>query len=259
MLGRHWAPVWQGLDRLGSSRTVVVTSRDPVSPRAGLDVQTVGFRMSLLPPHIRGSRRSEAATRFVADRVRARARPHCNPAFQALAHAFASTHAQEVLTLVDVGAHLGDCCLWAAARFGQRRVKCIAFERDPDAAAALRQSVMLASLEGTVEVHARGVGPRATNCSEARVAASLDCILGGFGRVDIVKIHVGYGAELLILTGLLDSLRLGKVALCLVRTTVVPIAHVEAFLQRHRLPYLVQPGREGKDVALHLDPGWATS
>ena len=100
--------------------------------------------MSLLPPHILGANLSDNTFWFLGDRIRAFRRGHCNPLFRVALEKFAAHRDKHSVPLVtwDVGAHLGDCCLWAAARYWKSNAKCVAFERDVGAAAAIRRSVV---------------------------------------------------------------------------------------------------------------------
>merc|ERR1711972_1066533 len=110
--------------------------------------------MSLLPPHIQSSEASSESYRFVADRVRAFRTPHCNSVFMGVVHTTALARERDKLSrdmfLVDVGAHLGDCCLWAIARWPW--VKCTAIERNPDVAANIQRSISLGNLADRVDV-----------------------------------------------------------------------------------------------------------
>mmetsp|Transcript_129547 Transcript_129547/g.414284 ORF Transcript_129547/g.414284 Transcript_129547/m.414284 type:complete len:217 (-) Transcript_129547:57-707(-) len=209
--------------------------------------------MALQPPHVRSSQRSADATRFVADRIRARRAPHCHPMFQGVVNAAVQGSAQwrPFLRIVDVGAHLGDCCLWAAARWGLGAVRCLSVERDPSAAAAIRRSIALGGVAAALEAREVSV------CSEVAEECtgsepSLECLLAPLGFVDVLKIHVGGRAELAILRSLLATLRARKVGLVFLRTATFPVEDVEAFVALHTLPYSLQSLRLGQDTILRL-------
>lgn len=256
VLSPAWAALWRGLDRLCSPRVADVTCRDPFGTQHGLGVETVAFRIALLPPHIRGSERSEAATRFLADRIRARGEPHCNPIFRTTVSVVAEVHPGRDMNMVDVGAHLGDCCLWAAARWGPR-ARCVSVEANEDAAAAIDRSIELGSFAPSLEVQARMAGPAEAGCGNgSSTAVAMDCLLSEVPNVDVVKIHTGGAAEFDVLRGLVGSLRAGKVGVCVVRTTAIALSRVEAFVRSHALPYHVSQARDGRDTILRLDTGW---
>eukprot|EP00931_Biecheleriopsis_adriatica_P005736 TRINITY_DN107215_c0_g1_i1.p1 TRINITY_DN107215_c0_g1~~TRINITY_DN107215_c0_g1_i1.p1 ORF type:complete len:534 (-),score=94.89 TRINITY_DN107215_c0_g1_i1:10-1611(-) len=239
LLTRRWASVWRGLDRLTTERVVNVVEEE--NPPA------VSFNMSLLPPHISESERSHNSFRFVADFIRGAKRPHCHSIFRELAdHILGSMETQPLI--LDVGAHLGDCCLWAAARWRSSFLRCYAFDCNSEAVAAVRRSVALNDLSGAVKVFNRSVATEATGCSASRYRSrgpSLDSLVAKLGRVDILKLHVGSEpdshAHLEILSDLHDSLQAGRVTSCLVRTSnsgLTP-SMLAQYVVSNGLPYTV--------------------
>lgn len=251
-----WASVWRGLDRLTSLRAVHVEAgccwgTSPDSDRH------LSFHMSLPPPHIKGYLHFETNFVFLGDRIRAWRRNRCKPVFKTLLERIVETRGLQDLTVFDVGAHMGDCCLWAAARFGRYGLKCTAFERSAGLARVIRRSVDLNGFEGAVEVRRGSVGGAKDLCpplAELDVTTNpvpLDCHLFERGRaIDFVHIHVSFQGELNLVEGLLRSLRHGLVGACLVRATEFSLEDFKDFVAKHELPYRVEFARVRYDVLL---------
>eukprot|EP00747_Dinoflagellata_sp_TGD_P089172 gnl/TRDRNA2_/TRDRNA2_164232_c1_seq1.p1 gnl/TRDRNA2_/TRDRNA2_164232_c1~~gnl/TRDRNA2_/TRDRNA2_164232_c1_seq1.p1 ORF type:complete len:231 (+),score=26.84 gnl/TRDRNA2_/TRDRNA2_164232_c1_seq1:97-789(+) len=218
--------------------------------------------MSLLPPHIRGLPAAEDHYWFLADRIRARNLPHCNRIFkvtlQSLMAALKSAPNPRGLFIVDVGAHLGDCCLWAAAQWGPQWVRCHAFERNKLTAEHIARSVDMNGLSRAIAVHTQTIGnwlPAASsgrNCSVQVDPMPLDCFLQDCQQVDIVSIYVG-GMEEAILEGTLQSLKSAKIGYLLVRSKVMTTREIRAFIAKYDLPYVVGSVREGRDTLIVID------
>lgn len=66
---------------------------------------------------------------------------------------------KEPLLIVDVGAGLGDCVLWALTVFGPSLFRAIAFEPVPWVAARLRRSVQINGLSSAIQVVEVALGP----------------------------------------------------------------------------------------------------
>eukprot|EP00929_Paragymnodinium_shiwhaense_P001361 TRINITY_DN101590_c0_g1_i1.p1 TRINITY_DN101590_c0_g1~~TRINITY_DN101590_c0_g1_i1.p1 ORF type:complete len:547 (-),score=106.93 TRINITY_DN101590_c0_g1_i1:443-2083(-) len=260
LLARQWASIWRGLDRLSSFRAIDVI--------VDKDFPEKAFRMHLLPPHIHGSQRSYASFRFLADRIRVKGSPHCNPTFKEIAlhllkadRARGGTMATTPLVIADVGAHLADCCLWALGRLesDEAPTMCHAFERDEDAVAAIRRTIDRNGLQDRLKLHSVSIeGASAEHCGEEgswgnSSASSLDCVFVGWPQVDLLKVHVDGGRELWVLEGLRRTLAQGNVRVCLVRSTVLQPQTVRAFLIDHRLPYIFGTADGGKNTLLLHD------
>merc|ERR1740121_3255501 len=113
-----------------------------------------------------------------------------------------------MLHIIDVGAHIGDCCLWAAARFRQAEgvgVRCLAVETEAQTAAVIRHSVWLNHWEDSVEVLLRAVGGAEVGCPQTREPLEMptrgDCLVEKFGHADMISIFTGGGFESAILEG----------------------------------------------------------
>eukprot|EP00927_Polykrikos_kofoidii_P071041 TRINITY_DN67378_c0_g1_i1.p1 TRINITY_DN67378_c0_g1~~TRINITY_DN67378_c0_g1_i1.p1 ORF type:complete len:610 (-),score=118.46 TRINITY_DN67378_c0_g1_i1:264-1955(-) len=267
LLAREWSAVWRGLDRLSAPRVVEIVARPPAIANCDRGCLSKAsdprFHMQLLPPYIHEDTLARMHLRFVADRTRASSSPHCNPTFREVAEDLLRQRRREdgPAVLVDVGAHLGDCCLWVAARWGAQRVQCHSFEMVSEVAEAARQSVNLNGFGDFVQVHSRRAAATEEHClverrgnyggahcigskcrsdteADPTAAVTLDCFLRRRQRrrVDLVKIHVD-GAEEEVLEGLLETLRSGRVAAMLVRSWVVAPAVFMEFVRKHRLPY----------------------
>lgn len=261
LLRPSWSRVWHGLDRLGSLQEVNLLDTGANSG----SYAEVPFQMSLLPPHIRGANLSESAFWFLGDRIRAKRSSHCNPIFKvALEVVFQVGTAREAnITVFDVGAHLGDCCLWAGQRFKARGILCVAFERDLGAAQAIRRSIRLGNLGPSVQVREGEVASSQQTSSQQTCRSvgpnSLDCAAATLNYVDLVKIHIGFKLELGILEGFVQTFAARKVGVCLVRATEIAMGELHSFVERHQLKYTLVPVRQGHDVALVSNElaGWA--
>ncbi|CAJ1369189.1 unnamed protein product, partial [Effrenium voratum] len=66
------------------------------------------------------------------------------------------------MRLVDIGAHLGDCVLWAAARWSDARI--LAVEMRADNAGHLRRAAQLGGHEGRLEIRSLEVTSAASAC-----------------------------------------------------------------------------------------------
>lgn len=215
MLRPTWVSIWRGLDRLSSWRTADIIQEE--LPPA------VKFKMSLFPPHIAGSSTSEESFRFVADFIRASSQSHCHPLFLELAdHILGSARLRQRRPLVvDIGAHLGDCCLWAAERWKISGLHCHAFDCNPDAVAVMRHSIKLNGFSDRIFVHERNVGSGQVGCTPGAAPSNtslppLDALLQDLGHVDLLKVHTGGRGELHIVNDVLFALRAGRItALCL--------------------------------------------
>ncbi|CAK9057419.1 unnamed protein product, partial [Durusdinium trenchii] len=86
----------------------------------------------------------------VSDVVRACRLPYCDLSFMELVLRVAAVSSS--LQLLEVGANLGDCSLWAAAHLGRRLRAAWAVEPLPPVAAALRRSVRRNGWEQKVQV-----------------------------------------------------------------------------------------------------------
>ncbi|CAL1129886.1 unnamed protein product [Cladocopium goreaui] len=235
-----WATLWRGLDRLTAARDVTVSlkfrmeeARIHLSEGSRIllanNSMPVTFPMSLHPPHILGLPDAEDGYWFLADRIRAFESPHCNPAFQAVAEMLDFHRTLKgshwPLYLVDIGAHLGDCCLWAASRW-PTGANILAVEMRQDHAANIRRASKLAQHpEGVLQVRATKVVAEA-DCNQEEVS-TVDCFLDHWApsEVHLVSMYLGNGLELKALHGALKSLRTGRLQGVLVRKeTAVAIA-----------------------------------
>jgi len=258
VLTPQWASFWRVLDRLSSEQDVEVSMPDPIDSVQQAGILT-NFRMSLLPPHITGSTRAMSSLHYVADRIRAKRHAHCNSVFMGLVNLYAEEKQRQklsgVLQVVDVGAHLGDCCLWAIARWSGSVLRCQAVERDDTAAAAIERSVSLGGLQGLVSVHRHTVGDFACPADGVVLPGSevsLDCLLAKLPVIDIIKIHTGGGAELKILAGLSNILHSRRVGVVMVRSTETKPAAIQAFVAEKGWPYSWRLSLTGRDVLLQL-------
>ncbi|CAE7252718.1 YPTC1, partial [Symbiodinium pilosum] len=170
LLEPPWAVVWRGLDRLVSARDVRVSvSPDRQSSRTHFSKATrellarlseeVTFPMSLHPPHISWSQTAAEEYWFLSDRIRMQGIPHCNDAFMDLMETFdfhrIMRQSSWPTRFVDIGAHLGDCSLWAAARWGRGGggLQGLAVEHREANAAAIRRAAKMAGLtQGVLRV-----------------------------------------------------------------------------------------------------------
>lgn len=270
LLEPEWAAFWQGLDRLTTSQRIVVneTFSGPdgrIEPelrrRLSIDhvTSTATFGMHLLPPHILGLRAADRGYWFIADRIRFTGKAHCNPAFVAMAEAIAlRSGGGQGLNLVEIGAHMGDCCLWAAARW-RTGIRCLAVEAEPLHAGLIRKSIRTGGYEEAIQVVqvcvvAEGWCPPAPG---PNAATTLDCVLGRWsGSPDLVSLYLGElgaGNEWGALQGALATLRLGpgrQPSHILVRARKFGARDLAVFMARHRLPYRVLVVREGFDLLL---------
>jgi len=267
ILTKPWATLWRGLDRLAAARDVTVSVTLADEKRIHLSQRSrmlllknnvpVTFPMSLHPPHILGLVDAEDAYWFLADRVRASGLPHCNPAFQYVAEMldFHRTvkGGQWVIHLVDIGAHLGDCCLWAATRWS-KGVRVLAVEMRKDNSASIRRASQLAQHpEGVLEVQALQVVAEA-KCNQE--VSTVDCILDQWAskllEVHLVSLYLGFNLELEALRGALRWLEAGRVQGVLVRSTTTEVKLFHSFVEEHQLPYRVVTLRTDHDLLLVL-------
>lgn len=259
-----WIPIWLGLDRLLAPRSVEVTHRfqgpDTRLPsgfgsRIGLEkIQSEArFTMELLPPHIRGNALAERGFWFLADRIRISRQPHCNAFFITLAEAIAAS-SSEVLNFVEVGAHLGDCCLWATARFQRTRtIRCLAVESEVLNTAAIQKSIVDGQFQDSMEVvRTTVVQSMSSRCPPPEAESlpkemTLDCILGRWdGRANLVSLflgNIGGSNEMSALLGALGTLKKSQPAhqpdVLLLRTTCVAVDEFSSFIERYDLPYRI--------------------
>lgn len=272
LLEPQWAAFWHGLDRLTASRTVVVSlvftgpdRRMHPGLRRLLKLDNVTsaatFSMELLPPHILGVKLAERGFWFLADRIRFHGTPRCNPTFVAVAEAIAARKPRgRMMHIVDVGAHLGDCCLWVAARWGER-IRCLAVEGERLNAEAIRKSVRRGGFHKAIEVqHVSIVGQGPCRRQSVEFGRkTVDCVLGHWrGRADFVSLYLGAmgaGDEWNAMQGALRSLGpespWQQPRNVLVRLRGGRTAKDFAmFVDEHRMPYNVVVAREGLDVLL---------
>ncbi|CAE8602416.1 unnamed protein product [Polarella glacialis] len=259
-----WVPVWRGLDRLTTLSEVNVTDVVHLTIRGQLQPRSrAAFRMALHPPHIRQSTIAESGYWFLSDRIRATRKSYCKSAFQTTAESMVALRGNEKRRLVfmDVGSHLGDCCLWAAARLGHS-VRCIAVEMEPSSAALIRRSVALNGFHGEVEIFQGELAGAECPCApHALSMAPLrgDCLVGG-ADIDLLHIHTSVRMELSILEGFLSALREGRIRAAIIRAVrtgesrEAVIAVATAFVAKHGLSYEVQAFGRGQDVLL-VQPG----
>jgi len=259
VLSPQWASFWRVLDRLSSEQDVEVSMPDPIDSLQAAGRGTTSFRMSLLPPHITGSNRAMNSLHFVADRIRAKRHAHCNSVFMGLVNVYAEERARQrlsgVLQVVDVGAHLGDCCLWAISRWSGSVVRCQAVERDDAAAAAIERSVQLGGLQGLVTVHRNTMGDFACPADGVVLPgheASLDCLLAKLPIIDIIKVHTGGGSELKILAGLNNILHSRRVGVVMIRSVETKPAEIQALVEERGWPYTWRMSLTGRDILLQL-------
>ncbi|CAE8603017.1 unnamed protein product [Polarella glacialis] len=136
VLSLRW-PKFQLLDRLSCSPEVVLRLPAAASVRQP--------KLAVLPLREK-----------VSDVVRACQMPYCDLDFQELALRAAASASSPTaagrLRIVEVGANLGDCTVWAAAHFGRRLVRATAVEPVPVIADALRRSVELNGWRDRIEV-----------------------------------------------------------------------------------------------------------
>lgn len=262
-----WATLWRGLDRLTAARDVTVSlkfrmeeARIHLSEGSRIllanNSMPVTFPMSLHPPHILGLPDAEDGYWFLADRIRAFESPHCNPAFQAVAEMLDFHRTLKgshwPLYLVDIGAHLGDCCLWAASRW-PTGANILAVEMRQDHAANIRRASKLAQHpEGVLQVRATKVVAEA-DCNQEEVS-TVDCFLDHWApsEVHLVSMYLGNGLELKALHGALKSLRTGRLQGVLVRSTETEVEVFRKFVEEHQLPYRIVTLRVDHDLLFVL-------
>ncbi|CAK9060645.1 unnamed protein product [Durusdinium trenchii] len=267
LLTPPWATLWRGLDRLSASRDVTVFSefkledtRIHVSEASRRLLEShsepVTFPMSLHPPHIIGLEQAEEGFWFLADRIRAMGSPHCNPAFQYVAEMLDLNRTmrggQWPIRLVDVGAHLGDCTLWSAARWSSG-VRVLAVEMRKDHSANIRRASGLARHpQGIVEVQAIQVVAEA-DCAEEQDIQTMDCILDNWklnpeDDVHLVSLYLGFRVELDALRGALRWLHAGRVQAVLVRSTSTEAVAFWDFVKETEVPYRIVTLRVDHDL-----------
>eukprot|EP00913_Durusdinium_trenchii_P027485 g25777.t1 len=126
------------------------------------------------------------------------------------------------IRLVDVGAHLGDCTLWSAARWSSG-VRVLAVEMRKDHSANIRRASGLARHpQGIVEVQAIQVVAEA-DCAEEQDIQTMDCILDNWklnpeDDVHLVSLYLGFRVELDALRG---ALRWKETAFAIAKTAEV--------------------------------------
>lgn len=248
-----WELLWWCLDRLAARRTAAVSDTLEFGPGDVVQVRQVDFQMALHPPYLPGNDLSVAAYWFLSDRIRAYSHSHCNPAFQATVEAMVQAGGYGPrLNVVDVGAHLGDCCLWIVARLGREGAGCLAVEPDQDSVAALRLSIELNGFESAVQVQAAMVSDGDTDCGTESSAATVrgDCLLAEWDRPHLVNVFTSGSMELSALASFRATLASGEVPVWLVRTSEQPPEKIVAFVKQHNLEYSVETLRDGKDTRL---------
>lgn len=204
LLDPNQAPIFALADRLSLSKYL---DFDPglvgVAPTAS------GRSVRLFLPRSLSSR----SYGWISDQIRADGAPHINAYFlQAVAHRAAALAKYErsrpLLHLVDVGAHLGDACIWAATRYLDQ-VRCAAFEPMPELKPLISLSLKYNNLSGVVALASDRLGLDIKQ-GERR----LDDVLGylGFGPIDVLKIHTD-GRELSILRSGIRAVRRSRVVI----------------------------------------------
>jgi len=240
-------------------RIVTVTDTFELDMGSGpLQEKTTTFKMRLHPPHILGSTPAAEGIWFLSDRIRVYGSSHCNPAFQTSVESLLGTCGDKrPLLLVEVGAHLGDCCLWAAARLGRDGVRCLAVELQPQSAAAIMSSISLNGFEDVVHVINAAVGGEEGGCAEepwggpdASGVMSAACLLKRWGTADLVSLFT-VSADQKIVEALLDNLRLGNIGMVLTRSIAGATPEgIRTFIARHSLSYSAEVFRGGLDTRL---------
>lgn len=170
---------------------------------------------------------------LVSDFVRARKVPYCNESIlrvvQTLARRLHRTRASAV-HVVEIGANLGDCSVWLAKRMqavpGLRRIKVLALEAVPAAAAVFQKSVewnnltdviqvvnvAAGQLKGAVSLQAKPMSSNSYTVAEGSSpdfatveTRALDDITP-FSNINLIVSHTN-GQELSVLRGAMRILR----------------------------------------------------
>lgn len=263
LLTRRWVRLWQGLDRLGTHREV-----DVKVGRTGFAFTP--FRMRLMPPYIS----SVTEWDWMGDRIRAHRQGHCSPSFQAMVEDVVGTWRMGLppKVIVEIGSHHGECCLWAAARFGGERIRCHAVEINVHYAAVAHRSVMLNGFNGTMQVHNRRISPPAPctgtwpsiGAERARWKAdvtkdiSLDCFFRqhAIAHVDIVHMSTGNCKvkskpfALQFIAGLKETFDARRLSYCLVRAVCMPVAEFSEALPAYAIHGKVYGINDDKDAVI---------
>ncbi|CAK9072703.1 Probable serine/threonine-protein kinase dyrk2 (Dual specificity tyrosine-phosphorylation-regulated kinase 2), partial [Durusdinium trenchii] len=170
---------------------------------------------------------------LVSDFVRARKVPYCNESIlrvvQTLARRLHRTRASAV-HVVEIGANLGDCSVWLAKRMqavpGLRRIKVLALEAVPAAAAVFQKSVEWNNLTDVIQVVNVAAGqlrgavnlqakPMSSNSYTVAEGSSPDFAtmetralddITPFSNINLIVSHTN-GQELSILRGAMRILR----------------------------------------------------
>ena len=265
-----WVLVWRGLDRLVAPRDILVTvkpfrdgSRTQLSDStrkmmARITSAEVTYPMSLHPPHIVGSQTAADEYWFLSDRIRVSAEPHCNHAFMDVMEML-DLHrilrdGSWPLRIVDIGAHLGDCSLWAAARWSQGGgLQALAVEKGGANAAAIRRGAKMAGLpESVLRVLSSEVVSEAPCIPSLEGRITIDCILSQWSPdgIELISVFLGFGLELSASMGALGALKAGKVQGLLLRTTATSLTEIYRLVEEQQLPYRVVTLRSEHDTML---------
>jgi FkbM family methyltransferase len=133
LFGSGW-PIFRLFDRLASKSTVNVS----LSPTA----VTRSYVAHLFPFHEK-----------VSDYVRACSQPYCDQVFIELLLVVGRYYDKsQPIWLLEVGANLGDCALWAMGELGPQRLRVLAFEPMAEAVDLLRQAVRSNGWEMSLQV-----------------------------------------------------------------------------------------------------------
>eukprot|EP00747_Dinoflagellata_sp_TGD_P110409 gnl/TRDRNA2_/TRDRNA2_170947_c1_seq4.p1 gnl/TRDRNA2_/TRDRNA2_170947_c1~~gnl/TRDRNA2_/TRDRNA2_170947_c1_seq4.p1 ORF type:complete len:581 (+),score=67.67 gnl/TRDRNA2_/TRDRNA2_170947_c1_seq4:207-1949(+) len=185
LLKSPW-PIWQILDVVGCDGVVNVT--------VGHMGHMPWFWLYVTPHRVGGY------DRIISNHVRAERRPHCSAEFQHEAtEAYESQHTNaRRLLFVEVGAHFGDCMLWAFATFGPR-VRSVGIEATPHRYLLFNKSLAANGVSADkVAAHLAFVGDSIGSPDQAVPNLTLDALIAE--PVDVLKIHT-VGGEDAVLRG----------------------------------------------------------
>ncbi|CAE7383194.1 unnamed protein product, partial [Symbiodinium necroappetens] len=186
-LTTRW-PVWRLLDRLGAAEAVNVSSGSS------------WFWMYVFPHRVRSDG-------IISNRIRATSKAYCLQLFQDEVRRLLEQprHRPRKLRLVEVGPHIGDCMLWAAAEF-REQTRATAVEPVAQVVSLFRRSIAANGFEPIIDLHHAFCGSENSGGTEAPATMlqpsipwiRLDSVVDE--DVDVLKIHTN-GGERQILDG----------------------------------------------------------
>eukprot|EP00929_Paragymnodinium_shiwhaense_P103670 TRINITY_DN67339_c0_g1_i1.p1 TRINITY_DN67339_c0_g1~~TRINITY_DN67339_c0_g1_i1.p1 ORF type:complete len:529 (+),score=89.53 TRINITY_DN67339_c0_g1_i1:62-1588(+) len=190
-------PLWRLLDRLGAREMVRVSEGNAF------------FWMHVFPHRVRSDG-------LISNRIRGTQKAYCLQLFQDEVRRSADSIITRPLRLVEVGPHIGDCMLWAAAAYG-KRVRLLAVEPVPQVVSLFRKSIESNGFGSLIDLHHAFAGSKAGPPAEGKFVpwVSLDSLLAE--GIDILKIHTN-GGERGILAGASNIFAKHKVSVVIVHS-----------------------------------------